>query len=119
MSFCRPQEGVHFHRRGKWLTNTVGGRLYRSGDRVVVNSSGGLESKGHPIGATGLAQCHELVTQLRHEAGIRQVVKCRENNRRAFILQVPNCKRALQHNFGIGGAAVVTLYEAPSARAQL
>jgi acetyl-CoA acetyltransferase len=43
------------------------------GGQVVVNSSGGLESKGHPIGATGLAQCHELVTQLRGEAGKRQV----------------------------------------------
>ncbi|CAM6000251.1 unnamed protein product [Sphagnum balticum] len=48
-------------------------KCYRMGGRVVVNSSGGLESKGHPIGATGLAQCHELVTQLRHEAGKRQV----------------------------------------------
>ena len=119
MSFCPPQEGAHFHRSGRWLTNTVGGRLYRTGDKVVVNVSGGLESKGHPIGATGIAQCHELVTQLRNEAGIRQVAKRRENNRLAFVLQVPNCRRALQHNFGIGGAAVVTLYEAPLARAQL
>ena len=39
----------------------------------MINPSGGLESKGHPIGATGLAQCHELVTQLRMEAGKRQV----------------------------------------------
>lgn len=43
------------------------------GGRVPVNTSGGLESKGHPIGATGLGQIHELVTQLRHEAGPRQV----------------------------------------------
>lgn len=43
------------------------------GGRVPVNPSGGLESKGHPVGATGLAQVHELVTQLRHEAGARQV----------------------------------------------
>jgi acetyl-CoA acetyltransferase len=42
-----------------------------------VNPSGGLESKGHPIGATGLAQIHELVTQLRHEAGPRQVPDAR------------------------------------------
>ena len=45
---------------------TIGGRL-------PVNPSGGLESKGHPIGATGLGQIHELVTQLRGEAGPRQV----------------------------------------------
>ncbi|MNP48649.1 lipid-transfer protein [compost metagenome] len=43
------------------------------GGRVPVNTSGGLESKGHPIGATGLGQIHELVTQLRGEAGARQV----------------------------------------------
>jgi acetyl-CoA acetyltransferase len=44
------------------------------GGRLPVNPSGGLESKGHPIGATGLGQIHELVTQLRGEAGARQVV---------------------------------------------
>jgi acetyl-CoA acetyltransferase len=43
------------------------------GGRVPINPSGGLESKGHPIGATGLGQIHELVTQLRGEAGVRQV----------------------------------------------
>jgi acetyl-CoA acetyltransferase len=43
------------------------------GGRIPVNTSGGLESKGHPIGATGLGQVHELVTQLRGEAGARQV----------------------------------------------
>ena len=43
------------------------------GGRTPVNPSGGLESKGHPIGATGLAQTFELVTQLRGEAGMRQV----------------------------------------------
>lgn len=47
------------------------------GGRTPVNPSGGLESKGHPIGATGLAQIFELVTQLRGEAGIRQVVRPR------------------------------------------
>jgi acetyl-CoA acetyltransferase len=55
-----------------------GGKLAESGDTrlggaVPVNPSGGLESRGHPIGATGLAQIHELVTQLRGEAGTRQV----------------------------------------------
>lgn len=43
------------------------------GGRIPINPSGGLESKGHPIGATGLGQLHELVTQLRGEAGARQV----------------------------------------------
>jgi acetyl-CoA acyltransferase len=66
------------------------------GGRVVTNPSGGLLSKGHPLGATGLAQCAELVWQLRGQAGPRQV-------ERAAL--------ALQHNIGLGGAAVVTLYE--------
>jgi acetyl-CoA acetyltransferase len=47
------------------------------GGRIPINPSGGLESKGHPIGATGLGQIHELVTQLRGEAGKRQVEKAR------------------------------------------
>ncbi|MEJ8822596.1 lipid-transfer protein [Variovorax humicola] len=68
--------------------NTYGGRF-------VVNPSGGLLSKGHPIGATGLAQCTELVQQLRGNAQERQVSGARV---------------ALQHNVGIGGAAVVTMY---------
>ncbi|NCF17020.1 MAG: lipid-transfer protein [Haliea sp.] len=68
--------------------NTYGGSF-------VVNPSGGLMSKGHPIGATGLAQCYELVNQLRGNAGQRQV---------------PGAKVALQHNLGLGGAAVVTMY---------
>jgi sterol carrier protein 2 len=66
------------------------------GGQVVTNPSGGLLSKGHPLGATGLAQCAELVWQLRGEAGPRQVEKA---------------SLALQHNIGLGGAAVVTLYE--------
>ena len=45
----------------------------RIGGRLPVNPSGGLESKGHPIGATGLGQIYELVTQLRGESGQRQV----------------------------------------------
>ncbi|MEJ8845809.1 lipid-transfer protein [Variovorax rhizosphaerae] len=65
------------------------------GGRYVVNPSGGLLSKGHPIGATGLAQCYELVSQLRGTADQRQVGGARV---------------ALQHNVGIGGAAVVTMY---------
>ena len=66
------------------------------GGRVVTNPSGGLLSKGHPLGATGLAQCAELVWQLRGQAGARQV---------------EGVNLALQHNIGLGGAAVVTLYE--------
>ena len=63
---------------------------------MVVNPSGGLLSKGHPLGATGLAQCAELVWQLRGRAGSRQV---------------EGATTALQHNIGLGGACVVTLYE--------
>jgi sterol carrier protein 2 len=63
---------------------------------VVVNPSGGLTSKGHPLGATGLAQCCELTWQLRGIAGKRQV---------------PNLKYALQHNLGLGGACVIGLYK--------
>lgn len=65
------------------------------GGKYVVNPSGGLMSKGHPLGATGLAQCTELVGQLRGEAGQRQV---------------KDARLALQHNLGLGGACVVTLY---------
>jgi sterol carrier protein 2 len=66
------------------------------GGQVVVNPSGGLMSKGHPLGATGLAQCTELVWQLRGEADARQV---------------DGVTLALQHNLGLGGVGVVTLYE--------
>lgn len=65
------------------------------GGRYVVNPSGGLLSKGHPLGATGLAQCTELVWQLRGTADKRQV---------------DNARVALQHNLGLGGACVVTMY---------
>ncbi|MEZ5509721.1 MAG: lipid-transfer protein [Gammaproteobacteria bacterium] len=65
------------------------------GGKVVTNPSGGLLSKGHPLGATGLAQCTELVWQLRGQAEKRQV---------------DNARIALQHNLGLGGACVVTLY---------
>jgi sterol carrier protein 2 len=70
--------------------NTYGGKW-------VTNPSGGLLSKGHPLGATGLAQCTELVWQLRGQAEKRQV---------------PNAKVALQHNLGLGGACVMTMYRA-------
>ncbi|MDG2535872.1 lipid-transfer protein [Sphingomonas sp. HITSZ_GF] len=70
-----------------------GGNSY--GGRHVTNPSGGLLSKGHPLGATGLAQCYELTQQLRGTADRRQVDKMRFG---------------LQHNLGLGGACVVTLY---------
>lgn len=66
------------------------------GGRVVTNPSGGLLSKGHPLGATGLAQCYELTRQLRGTAA---------------STQVDGARLALQHNLGLGGACVVTLYE--------
>lgn len=66
------------------------------GGQVVTNPSGGLLSKGHPLGATGLAQCTELVEQLRGTAGPRQV---------------EGARIGLQHNLGLGGACVVTIYE--------
>jgi sterol carrier protein 2 len=68
--------------------NTYGGKF-------VTNPSGGLLSKGHPLGATGVAQCAELVWQLRGQADKRQV---------------QNAKVGLQHNLGLGGACVVTMY---------
>jgi acetyl-CoA acetyltransferase len=66
------------------------------GGRVVTNPSGGLLSKGHPLGATGLAQCAELTWQLRGKADARQV---------------DGLDAALQHNIGLGGTAVVTAYQ--------
>ncbi len=85
LGFCAEGEGERFVEDGD---NTYGGR-------VVTNPSGGLLSKGHPLGATGLAQCYELTQQLRGNAGVRQVNEARI---------------ALQHNLGLGGAAVVTVY---------
>ncbi|WP_116040509.1 lipid-transfer protein [Amycolatopsis palatopharyngis] len=78
----------------------AGGKLVDAGDttyggRWVVNPSGGLISKGHPLGATGLAQCSELTWQLRGTAEKRQV---------------DGATVALQHNIGLGGAVVVTAY---------
>jgi acetyl-CoA acetyltransferase len=67
------------------------------GGKTVTNPSGGLLSKGHPLGATGLAQCYELTHQLRGTADARQV---------------DGARLALQHNLGLGGACVVTLYQA-------
>ncbi|CAK9803272.1 Sterol carrier protein 2 [Anthophora plagiata] len=86
LSLCPPGQGGKLVDAGD---NTYGGKY-------VINPSGGLISKGHPLGATGLAQCTELCWQLRGLAGKRQV---------------PNAKLALQHNIGLGGAVVVALYQ--------
>jgi sterol carrier protein 2 len=86
LGLCGEGEAAEFILSGN---NTYGGQ-------VVTNPSGGLLSKGHPLGATGLAQCAELVWQLRGEAGKRQV---------------EGAKIALQHNIGLGGACVVTAYK--------
>ncbi len=85
LGLCPTGEGEAFVEAGD---NTYGGA-------VVVNPSGGLLSKGHPLGATGLAQCYELTRQLRGDAQ---------------GTQVPGARIGLQHNLGLGGAAVVTLY---------
>lgn len=92
-------ELITYEALGMCAADEAGG-LVESGDttyggRWVVNPSGGLISKGHPLGATGLAQCVELTWQLRGAAGGRQV---------------PGARLALAHNLGLGGACVVTLY---------
>uniref|UniRef100_UPI00358F1C53 sterol carrier protein 2-like isoform X3 n=1 Tax=Myxine glutinosa TaxID=7769 RepID=UPI00358F1C53 len=86
LGLCPPGQAATLVDKGD---NTYGGRW-------VVNPSGGLIGKGHPLGATGLAQCAELSTQLRGEAGSRQV---------------KDANVALQHNIGLGGAVVVTIYQ--------
>jgi len=85
LGFFGEGEGEDFVDSG---ANTYGGK-------VVVNPSGGLLSKGHPLGATGLAQCYELTHQMRGSAEDRQV---------------HGARFGLQHNLGLGGAGVVTLY---------
>jgi acetyl-CoA acetyltransferase len=85
LGLCDEGKGGHLAESG---ATTYGGQW-------VVNPSGGLISKGHPLGATGLAQCAELTWQLRGQAGDRQV---------------PGARLGLAHNLGLGGACVVTLY---------
>jgi sterol carrier protein 2 len=85
LGLCKEGEAERFIWDGD---NTYGGKW-------VTNPSGGLLSKGHPLGATGLAQCTELVWQLRGQAEKRQV---------------EGAKVALQHNLGLGGACVITIY---------
>lgn len=85
LGLCLPGKAIEMVRNGD---NTYGGKY-------VINPSGGLISKGHPLGATGIAQCAELTWQLRGEADKRQV---------------QNVKYALSHNIGLGGAAIVGIY---------
>lgn len=86
LGLCAEGEGHHLIDTGD---TTYGGRW-------VVNPSGGLISKGHPLGATGLAQCAEMTWQLRGEAQARQV---------------DGARTGLAHNIGLGGAAFVTAYQ--------
>ncbi|GFN80171.1 non-specific lipid-transfer protein-like [Plakobranchus ocellatus] len=85
LGLCPEGGAADFIDRGD---NTYGGKY-------VINPSGGLISKGHPLGATGLAQCSELTWQLRGQAEKRQV---------------PGVKACLQHNLGLGGAVVIAIY---------
>jgi len=87
LGLCGEGDGERFVEAGD---NTYGGK-------VVTNPSGGLLSKGHPLGATGLAQCYELTLQLRGRADARQV---------------PTARIALAHNLGLGGACVTTFLRA-------
>jgi acetyl-CoA acyltransferase len=89
-------EGLGFAAPGEGPALVESKATTYGGKGPVVNPSGGLISKGHPLGATGLAQCAELNWQLRGEAEKRQV---------------EGAKVALQHNIGLGGAAVVTVYK--------
>ena len=119
LGLCGAGQGGQLIDSGEWAATPTGGELCRmpKGGRaapsggggaedwsgyLVVNPSGGLESKGHPVGATGLAQCAECCWQLRGSAGARQV---------------PGARVALQHNYGWASAAVVTLYGAGGAAA--
>ncbi|KAL8700538.1 MAG: hypothetical protein Q9201_005389 [Fulgogasparrea decipioides] len=91
LGLCEPGKAHEMVRKGDI---TYGGQC-------VVNPSGGLISKGHPLGATGIAQCAELVWQLRGWADNRLV---------------KGANMALQHNLGLGGAAVVTVYKRADGR---
>jgi sterol carrier protein 2 len=89
-------DGLGFSEPGKAHEMVRRGDITYGGKGPIINPSGGLISKGHPLGATGLAQCAELTWQLRGWA----------NNRLA-----ENTSVALQHNLGLGGAVVVTVYK--------
>lgn len=88
-------DGLGFCEQGKAHEMVRNGDITYGGKGVVINPSGGLISKGHPLGATGLAQCCELTWQLRGWANTRLV----------------ETEYALQHNLGLGGAVVVNVYK--------
>ncbi|KAJ3058586.1 tyrosine protein phosphatase [Rhizoclosmatium hyalinum] len=97
LGFCPPGQAVPYTLSGatflpKFWKGPAPPSQY---NKIPVNTSGGLISKGHPLGATGLAQCAELTWQLRGWCDARQVA---------------NATRALQHNVGLGGAVVISLY---------
>jgi sterol carrier protein 2 len=89
-------DGLGFSKPGKAHEMVRNGDITYGGKGPIINPSGGLISKGHPLGATGLAQCAELTWQLRGWA----------NNR-----LVENTEVALQHNLGLGGCVVITIYK--------
>lgn len=89
-------EALGFAAEGEGHKLVAAGATTYGGGGPLVNPSGGLISKGHPLGATGLAQCAELTWQLRGAADERQL---------------DGAKVAVQHNIGLGGAAVVTIYK--------
>ncbi|OCT52058.1 Non-specific lipid-transfer protein [Cladophialophora carrionii] len=93
LGFCAPGTAHHMVRNGDI---TYGGK------GPIINPSGGLISKGHPLGATGLAQCAELTWQLRGWANNGRLVK--------------DVDVALQHNLGLGGAVVITVYKRADGR---
>lgn len=90
-------DGLEFSEPGKAHEMVRRGDITYGGKGPIINPSGGLISKGHPLGATGLAQCAELVWQLRGWANNGRLVK--------------DTDVALQHNLGLGGAVVVTVYK--------
>lgn len=95
-------EGLGFCEKGQAHHLVRNGDITYGGKGPIVNPSGGLMSKGHPLGATGLAQCAELVWQLRGWPTNGRLVK--------------NVGVALQHNLGLGGACVVTIYKRADGR---
>ena len=88
-------EGLGFCEQGKAHEMVRNGDITYGGKGPIINPSGGLISKGHPLGATGLAQCAELCWQLRGWANNRLV----------------DAEVALQHNLGLGGAVVINVYK--------
>ncbi|KAJ3389563.1 hypothetical protein HDU92_000984 [Lobulomyces angularis] len=99
LGLCEEGKAVELINTLEWVKNENGGEVGLIGDQKkwCVNPSGGLESKGHPIGASGISQCVELCLQLRNEARERQVPG--------------NPKVGLQHNYGIGSSCVLSLYK--------